>query len=205
MKTPDLKLFIFYLLILTSCSKEYELDKSIFIPDKEYPSLPAYTELGYNTFGALYDRQPFVNTDYNVPIKILNTGGKTSFSLKGHMGESKYHYYVSNEKSMILTFDLYGFQPGSLSDLTELNDTIIDLTNSLCKVTLTFDSVKYYATVLNGSLYFKKAQNLFVDKQQYEIVLSGVFDFQALIHNEPISITMGRFDLGIAKDNFFTY
>ena len=44
-----------------------------------------------------------------------------------------------------------------------------------------------------------------VDKQQYEIILSGVFDFQALINNEPTSISMGRFDVGIANDNFFKY
>jgi hypothetical protein len=205
MKTQLIKFSIILLVIISSCSKEYELDKSIFIPDKDYPSLPAYTEWGYNTFGALYDREPFVNSDLKVPFKIVCTGGKTSFSLKGHIGKSSYYYYESNEKPIILNFDLLGFVPESLSNLIELNDTIIDLTNPLCKVSLTLDTVKYSLTILNGSLNFKRAQNLIVDKQQYEIILSGIFDFQALINNEPTSISMGRFDVGIANDNFFKY
>jgi hypothetical protein len=205
MNTHIAKFTLIILIIFSSCSKEYELDKSIFIPDKDYPSLPAYTEWGYNTFGALYDREPFVNTDFSVPTKIICTGGKTSFSLKGHMGESRYYYYESNDEPIILNFDLIGFEPESLSDLIELNDTIIDLTNPLCEVSITLDTVKYSATVLNGSLNFKRAQNLFIDKQQYEIILSGIFDFQAIINNEPTTISMGRFDVGIANDNFFKY
>lgn len=199
-------IFTFILLIISSsCSKEYELDKSIYISDKDYPSLPAYTEWGYNTFGALYDREPLVNTNYSVPTKIICTGGKTSFSLKGHLGGSEYYYYGSNENPIILNFDLLGFEPETLSDLIELNDTIIDLTNPLCKVSMASDTVNYSITVLNGSLNFKRAQNLIVDKQPYEIILSGIFDFQALINNEPTSISMGRFDVGIANDNFFKY
>jgi hypothetical protein len=205
MKTYLAKFTLILLIISSSCSKEYELDKSIFIADKDYPSLPAYTEWGYNTFGALYDREPFVNTDFSVPTKIICTGGKTSFTLKGHLGESRYYYYVSNGKPIILNFDLLGFVPESLSDLIELNDTIIDLRNPLCKVSLTVDTAKYSLTILSGSLNFNRAQNLIVDKQQYEIILSGIFDFQALINNEPTSISMGRFDVGIANDNFFKY
>jgi hypothetical protein len=205
MKTHLAKFSLIFLIIISSCSKEYELDKSIFIPDKDYPGLPAYTEWGYNTFGALYDREPLVNTDFNVPTKIVCTGGKTSFSLKGHMGRSSYSYYVSYEKPIILNFDLYGFLPQSLSDLLELNNTTIDLTSSQCKVSITSDTIKFNVTILNGSLTFKRAQNLVVDKQQYEIVLSGIFDFQALINNEPTSISQGRFDVGIANDNFFRY
>lgn len=205
MRTQLIKYGIILLVIISACSKDYELDKSIFIQDKDYPYLPAYTEWGYNTFGALYDRQPFVNSDLKVPFKIICTGGKTSISLKGHIGESLYYYYHSNQKPIILNFDLIGFVPESLSNLIELHDTIIDLTSPLCKVSLTLDTVKYSLTVLNGSLNFKRAQNLIVDKQPYEIILSGIFNFQALINNEPTSISMGRFDMGIANDNFFKY
>ena len=56
MKNNLIKITIGLAIILASCSKEFELDKSVFIPDKDYPDLPAYTEWGYNTFGALYDR-----------------------------------------------------------------------------------------------------------------------------------------------------
>jgi hypothetical protein len=200
-----LAIFTSLLILLSSCSKENELDKSIFVPDKDNPSLPEYSEWGLNTFGAFYDREPFVNTDYKVPAKIICTGGKTTFSLKGHLGESTYYYYISYEKPIILNFDLLGFTPESLTDLMALNDTTIDLANPLCKVSIMLDTVKCDATVLNGYLNFKRVQNLIVDKQQYEIILSGIFDFQALINNEPSTISSGRFDVGIAGDNFFIY
>jgi hypothetical protein len=198
-------IFAGLLILISSCSKESELDKSIFIPDKDNPSLPEYSEWGFNTFGALYDREPFVNTDYKVPAKIICSGGKTTFSLKGHLGQSTYYYYISDANPIILNFDLIGFVPASLDDLMALNDTTIDLANPLCKVSVTLDTAKYDATVLNGYLNFKRVQNLIVDKQQYEIILSGIFDFQALINNEPSSISLGRFDVGIAGDNFFVY
>jgi hypothetical protein len=192
------------MIIFAACSKEFELDKSVFIPDKDYPELPAYTEWGYNTFGALFDRELFLYNDFSVPAKIINTGGKTSFTLKGHKGQTG-NYYSNNVNSMSLNFDLYGFLPESFSALIALNDTIIDLTNPQCKVSLTVDTVKTQVKILNGTLDFKRAQNLIVDKQQYEVILSGTFEFQALIANEPKSITVGRFDIGIGVDNFFKY
>ena len=204
MKNNIIKITIGLAIILASCSKEFELDKSVFIPDKDYPDLPAYTEWGYNTFGALYDRELFLYNNSSVPAKVINTAGKTSFTLIGHKGQSGYSY-SNNENSMSLNFDLYGFQPASFSNLMALNDTIIDLTSPLCKVSLMVDTIKYQVAVLNGTLNFKRAQNLIVDKQQIEVILSGTFEFQALIDNEPTSITAGRFDVGIGTDNFFKY
>lgn len=204
MKINLIRITIGLVITLASCSKEFELDKSVFIPDKDYPDLPAYTEWGYNTFGALYDRELFLYNDINIPVKVINTGGKTSFTLKGHKGQSGSYYY-SNGNSMSLNFDLYGFLPASFSNMIELNDTIIDLTSPLCKVSLMVDTVKHQVVVLNGTLNFKRAQNLIVDKRQIEVILSGTFEIQALIENEPTSITAGRFDVGIGPDNFFKY
>jgi hypothetical protein len=191
-------------IILSSCSKEFELDKSVFIPDKDYPDLPAYTEWGYNTFGALYERELFLYNDISMPVKVINTGGKTSFTFKGHKGQPGSSYY-NIDNSMSLNFDLYGFLPASYTNLAELNDTIIDLASPLCKVSLMIDTVEHQVVVLNGTLNFKRAQNLFVDKKQIEVILSGTFEIQALIENEPTSITAGRFDVGIGPDNFFKY
>jgi hypothetical protein len=201
MKKQLLNISILILLVFTECSKETELRKSIFIPDHDFPSLPAYTEWGYNTFGAFYDREIFTYNDYDVPAKVINTGGKTSFTLKGQKGSSYYYDYTP----MSMTFDLYGFSPESISDLIALNDTIIDLTNVLCKVSVIIDTVKYQQTILNGILEFKRAQNLIVDKKQVEVILSGTFEFQSLVGNEPISLTLGRFDIGISRDTFFKY
>ena len=204
MKNNLIKVTFGFAIILASCSKEFELDKSVFIPDKDYPDLPAYTEWGYNTFGALYERELFLYNDISIPVKVINTGGKTSFTFKGHKGQSGSYYYNS-DNSMSLNFDLYGFLPASYTNLIELNDTIIDLAGPLCKVSLMMDSVEHQVVVLNGTLNFKRAQNLFVDKKQMEVILSGTFEIQALIENEPTSITAGRFDVGIGPDNFFKY
>lgn len=190
---------------VASCSKETELQKSIFIPDDDYPSLPAYSEWGYNTFGAYYDRELFIYSDNEVPVKIINTGGKTSFVLKGK-GSSSYDYYDPYyNTNMSICFDLYNFSPDSFSNLIILNDTIFDLTSPQCKVIVTIDTVKHEEKILNGNLHFIRAQKLIVDKNQIEVILSGYFEFQALVDEEPISVSLGRFDVGIGSDNFFKY
>ena len=96
------------LLLIVACSKETELGKSVFIPDSDFPDLPAYSEWGYNTFGAYYDRELFVYNESEVPAKVINTGGRTSFLLKGQKGTSG-GYYSYNQVEMSISFDLYGF------------------------------------------------------------------------------------------------
>ncbi len=192
------------LLFSLACSKETELKKSVFIPDKDFPDLPAYTEWGYNTFGAYYDRELFIYTEYDVPAKIINNGGKTSFLLKGRKRGPDY-YYDYNPVSMSISFDLYGFDPVTFTDLLSLNDSIVDLTGEDFKMVVTIDTVKHEEQIMSGTLWFKRAQHLVVDKNQVEVILSGEFDFSALVNEEPISITLGRFDVGIGRDNFFRY
>jgi len=192
------------LLVLASCSDEMELKKSVFIPDDNNPDLPAYTEWGYNTFGAYYDRQRFLYDDYTMPAKMINTGGKTSFTLKGHISPSGYDYYGSANE-MSLTFDFYSLDPQLYTDLITLNDLTVDLTGSTIKVRGKIDTTNFDIEILNGTIVFKRAQNLLVDKKMIEIILSGTFEFQALVDDEPISVTLGRFDVGIGKDNFYRY
>ncbi len=194
--------FIVLCLIALSCSKDYDLQKSIFIPDESYPNLPAYSEWGYNTFGAYFDRDLFIYNDYNVPVKVINTGGKTSFILIGQKGNSDY-YSVRNDMSVC--FDLYGFDPVTYQDLVLLNDSVIDLTNPLCKVRIKIDTTETVANILNGILTFKRVQNLIVDKQNTEAIVSGTFEFQTFYKDEPVSLTHGRFDVGVGIDNFFKY
>ena len=70
MKTYILIILRLIAAFLTSCKKENELKKSVFIYDPENIDLPEYSEWGYNTFGAYYDREIFVSTDEAVPAKI---------------------------------------------------------------------------------------------------------------------------------------
>jgi len=192
------------LLLITACSKESELKKSVFIPDAENPSLPAYTEWGYNTFGALYERDIFIYNDREIPAKIISTGGITSFVLKGQLGASGY-YYSYDSYDMSLSFDLKDFVPSAYTDLVELNDTIFDLTQPDIQVFITLDTIRSEVHILEGGLEFKRAQQLIVDTKQIEVILSGHFKFQALVDEEPVSITEGRFDVGIGADNFYHY
>lgn len=204
MKKSILYFPIILALLTAACDDETELKKSVFIHDKVYSDLPAYTEWGYNTFGAYYDMVPFISNESGVPAKMINTGGKTSFMLKGHMSQGYYYYYdYSNETSLI--FDFYSFDPQVYTDLLSLNDITVDLTGSNCRVRVQRDTTSSDLDILSGEIVFKRAQNLLVDKKMVEIILSGTFEFQALIDDEPISVTLGRFDVGIGKDNFFRY
>lgn len=185
---------------LTSCMKENELKKSVFIYDPENTDLPAYSEWGYNTFGAYYEREIFVSNDGLVPAKIIVSDTSFSFLLDGQKGSS---YYYSGYSEMLITFTLSGFMPAHYTDLALLNDSVIDLTNPSCYVFVTIDTVKYTADILNGNLNFNRIQILQVDQQQVEAILSGYFDFKAIINNKPVTISDGRFDVGIGPDNFY--
>lgn len=191
-------------LIASGCSKEAELKKSVFIPDKEFSELPAYTEWGYNTFGAFYDRQLFLYSDQEVPAKIINTQGNTSFVLKGQK-DSYGYYYWNDANEMSVTFYISGPDPSVYSDLVSLNGARIDLSDPENRIIIFMDGETIEPQVLEGELVFKKAQQLFVDKQQIEVILSGLFSFKALVNGNPVSLSEGRFDVGISNDNFFKY
>jgi hypothetical protein len=188
------------LFIIAGCTKENELKKSVMIYDTEFTDLPAYSEWGYNTFGAYYDRQVFISNSETVPAKVIVTDSTMSFLLDGR---NNYSYSLSNDIAM--TFKLTGFTPASYADLIALNDTTFDLTNPAYKVIVTIDTMEYLANILSGDLYFKRAQNLLVDEKQTEVILSGYFGFQALVNNKPVTISDGRFDVGIGPDNFYNF
>ncbi len=212
-----MKKYIFLLLslaayFLSACTKssEFELEKSVYHADPDYPSLPAYSEWGYNTFGAYYERMLFVYNDNEIPAKFINTGGITRFILKGQLdqvnyNDDPYYYSGSNHPSMSITFELPGFSPQIYTDLLQLNDTIIDLTGPGCNVSAVIGNDSIDMQLFNGNLQFKRAQHLLVDKASLQVILSGYFDFKALVQGEPISVSYGRFDVGIGDQDFYYY
>jgi hypothetical protein len=197
--------------IVVACkSSEFELEKSVYNADPYYPSLPAYSEWGYNTFGAYYDRELFTYNEKEVPAKVINTAGKTSFILKGGLdqidyNDAYYSGYNTTYAEMSIAFELPGFLPETYIDLEQLNDTVIDLTNPECHVYATIDTSTFEMQIFNGELQFIRAQQLLVDKKPTKVILSGYFDFKALVDGEPISVSYGRFDVGIGEFNFFNY
>jgi hypothetical protein len=190
-------------LLLVSCSKDYELTKSVYKQDLEFTDLPAYSEWGYNTFGVYYDRTPFVFNDETIPAKALNTNNEFSFLLSGQLGA--YSYYSSSYSEMSLKFVFTDTIYEEYQDLVSLNNTTIDLTNPLYKVILEKDQSTDTLDIISGELYFKRVQNLKVDTKPVEIILSGYFGFKALIGGKPVTFSEGRFDVGIGTSNFYYY
>lgn len=185
---------LFTALGLLSCENT-ELEKSVFISDIDYPELPKYSEWGYNTFGAYIDREVFVSNNTKIPFKIINTNNITSFIFHG---EKEY-------REMLLIFKLSGYNPQSSGDLIILNDTIINLKSPDIQIEIIEDGKTKECILLNGYFHIKRSQNLIVDGKQTEIILSGIFEFQALLNGIPTTMSDGRFDVGIAKDNFYSY
>ena len=189
------------ILFLTACKKESKLTKSVWIHDSEFPDLPAYSEWGYNTFGTYYDGEAFIS-ESKTPSKVIFADSMLSFILQGIRETSS--SYLSHQ-DMALTFKLSGLTIQHYSDLTILNDTIINLKDSTCQVIVTIDSTQHLATILDGELQIKRVQNLFVDRNQVEVILSGYFEFRAIINGTPITVSDGRFDVGIGSGNCYIY
>jgi hypothetical protein len=191
----SLLIFLLFLFVFTGCKKEIELQKSVFIHDETFPDLPQYSEWGYNTFGAYYDREAFISNDMDVPVKVIVTNDTTLFVFQGEKGSV----------DMSMKFSIANYSPTNYADLILLNDSIINLDTTICKITVIIDGISYNANILNGNLEFSRAQKLFVDTKQIEVILSGRFEFQAIVNNLPITISEGRFDVGVGQNNFFKY
>jgi len=192
-----IKYLFLILIIIISCKKDKNLRDSIFIEDVESPGLPIYSEWGYNTFGAYYDREVFISNDKKVPLKIIVTNDTMTFNFFGQLGNTSYN-------NMTMKFYFTNFLPVYYEDLLQLNDTIIYLNNTN-KISINIYGSNVNVTLLNGYFKVDKAQLLFVDTKETEVILSGHFEFQALINNEPIAISDGRFDIGVNQSNFFSY
>lgn len=200
MKTHILLIITLLSILVTACYKDNELKNSIFIYDPENRDLPAYSEWGYNTFGAYYDREIFVSNNKLVPAKVIVTATDFSFLLEGQKGTSRYN---STLPDMGMSFTLSSFKATSYADLAQLNDSTINLLNPDCVVSVTIEEKKHSANIIEGKLIFNRVQILQVDKKQVEAILSGHFEFKAIINDKPITISDGRFDVGIGSDNFY--
>ena len=198
MKIPRLIYLLFLLPFVTySCYKmeDYNLTRSIFIEDPYSPGLPVYSEWGYNTFGTYIDRTPFISTDNVLPVKILVNTDTLNLLLRGRM----------EYQNVDLKFSIKGYSPANFFELSELNNTTINLKESGRAVTLKIGDETKILNLIEGELKIAKVQRLFVDEESTRIIMSGYFNFKTFLNNEPVAITNGRFDLGIGYENFFNY
>jgi hypothetical protein len=179
------------------------LDETVFIPDVNDPNLPAYTEWGYNSFGAKYEQAYFVmhvdkydkygyKTD--TPCKITYQQGILHFSFIGRITHRE--KMNDTDKKVTLTISFPVSPMGSFKDLQSLHNTTIDLTGTDCTLENGGDTTSI--APLSGHLTIKRAQLLYVDDQLNRAILSGVFD----LNGKAEKFTDGRFDFGINASNF---
>jgi hypothetical protein len=189
--------------LLGACSRDSELQQSIFIPDPVYSDLPIYSEQGYNTFGAYYDRQPFTSTSPSVPFKAISTQNKTEFVFTGVLGA--FNAYSGSATPFSMTLTIANSNPSAFVDLVSWNGVTMDLTDPRYSLSITDESSTYFPQVLNGSFTVNRARMVYVDDQLQEVTLSGVFNFQLIVNQIPVTMSNGRFDMGVDSDNFFSY
>lgn len=182
--------------LFSSCdSADFELSKSVFIEDYDYPGLPVYSEWGYNTFGMYIDRGVFVSSEEVFPVKIIVNPDTMNITFSGRY----------NEVPATLRISLIGYAPADYPELIGLNDSVVDLKDSNCIVTLKYANETTTLKIIQGSIVFKRVQNLYVDKEFAKTILSGTIAFKTFMSNEPVAITNGRFDLGVGYENFYYY
>ena len=198
-----MKKHILYSIVITafifaSCSSydsDYYLEQSVFVSDPENPGLPEYSEWGYNTFGTYIDRQAFTSDSYNLPAKIIVYGDTLNLLLTGSGGLFP---------TSTLKFSFIGFSPKEYTDLIELNNETIDLTDKdKCIITMIKSNETIELTPFNGQFVFSRVQNLYVDNKLDKSIISGRFRFQTEYKNDYITIDKGRFDFSIGYDNFY--
>lgn len=191
---------VFFLCLLSGCF-EPDLQRSIFLPDPDYPELPRYSEWGYNTFGAFFDRQPFISNDAESPLKVVEERGSVSFLFTGQRGLVSY----APGEPFSINFVFPDLQVERYDDLMVLHNSLWDLANENMEVIVAEGHSRDTLEVLNGTLRFRRAQYLLVDQKAEQVILSGIFEFQAVRDGVPVTVSNGRFDVGVADHNFFRY
>jgi hypothetical protein len=199
MKTKKVIGFFLLLALSGRCVIEDDLHRTIFIRDKQYRDLPEYSEWGYNTFGAFMNDDVFVSGEnywYPATISANDTAMTLSF-----LGEKR-----SKEKDtteMTLSFVIPRNSPHDDRYLLDLNDEVFDLKNISVQVHIMPDTTIHPVTIQSGEIHFIRVQNLLVDNNPEETILSGTFEFQGILDGNPLSVTLGRFDVGVIY--YYTY
>ena len=188
-------LILLIVILFFSCAKN-DLDRTIFIPDEEDYNLPAYTEWGYNTFGAEYERDYFLASNKIIPCKIVVKENQLQFLLSGK---------IRNNKEMTLMLIFPSTEIKDYKELLQLHKMEIDLSAENCIVKILQNGQEQILDIIEGNLLFKRVQLLSVDDQVNRVILSGTFELNFLQNNFPTSISNGRFDLGITKNLFYAY
>ena len=188
------------LIAMTACSKS-DFKQTQYIEDPDYPGLPIYSEMGYNTFGAYINEQPFtVSNDNYLPFYLVADRDYLTMSLYGRRDTSLDMVFILPIDS---TYHLEDYH-----SLLALDGKTfpIDTTPTSCNVLFDGLFAPEIESIYSGYIKFEKVQQLIVDKTDTEVVLSGKFQFRAFTTDSTrIDVTGGRFDLGVDNANFVNF
>ena len=199
-----MKKYIFILSVMlaaTACSKS-DFKQTQYIDDPDYPGLPIYSEMGYNTFGAYINEQVFnVSYEHGRPFYLVADREKLTMTFYGQD--------YRNNLNMIFTLPIdstYHLEDyHSLLTLDGKTFTIDTIPTS-CNIKMEGSYAPNIESIYSGYIKFEKVQQVIVDKQDAEVVVSGKFQFRAFTHDGTrIDVTGGRFDLGVDNANFVNF
>ena len=185
------------ILLISSCVED-EMNKTIFVADATDVNLPAYSERGFNSFGAQYERRYFLSANDIVPCKITVQNGIMTFFLSGRMVTGYSSSGIREEMSLYFSFPVNETM-NNYKDLMALHQQHFNLTDNSCKIKLVRDSRTEEIAILSGNLSFNRVQLLRINEQEDRVVISGVFDLTFLRNDMPEAISKGRFDVGISN------
>lgn len=193
--------------IFISCSKDddykYELQETVWVSDENEPKLPMYTEQGYNTFGARFNREYFLSYRNGSQFPCLFS------SKENNKLEMTFNGHVSSKGMQLKIVFPCGQAIRSWKEMVALNGKTIDLTDPNVVVTTSYvdnydnTSESYTITPHNGSITFKKVNLLNIDGVVREAVVAGEFNFGYEYNGNRYIISSGRFDIGVDEDIFW--
>lgn len=188
------------LFAITSCDKS-DLKEIQYIDDPDYPGLPIYSDLGYNTFGAYFNQKVFTIHSSNRPFYMVADHDGLSMTLYGQLDSSP----------LTLTFNVPLDTTFILEDYHDLlaldgSSFAIDTLPTACTIMLEGSYAPTFVSIYSGKITFDDIRQVVVDKDDAEVIVAGKFQFRAIKENGTyLDVVGGRFDLGIDDSNFVNF
>ena len=188
------------LIAMTACSKS-DFKETQYISDPDFPGLPIYSEMGYNTFGAYINQNVFYCNQGDRPFYLVADRESLTMTLYG--------WNDGSSLNMIFTLPIdTTYHLEDYHSLLALNGKTFEIDTTPTSCNVKFEG--YYSpeieSIYSGYIKFEKVQQVLVDKTDAEVVVSGKFQFRAFTPNGTrIDVTGGRFDLGVDNANFVNF
>ncbi len=198
--------------LLVACFSTYdEIEDSVWIDDSEISGLPAYTECGYNTFGARYFGSSFFfSRNKDKPGYFIWRNDSLTFTLNGFLEDHDVivdqdeYAHSGYYRKMTLSIQFPCDTVKSFEELMCLDQKTIDLTDSVNKVYVYimdfYNRTRIYPN--SGTFDFKRVQRLFLDDKAEAMIVSGTFDVLSDVGGRILTLKDGRFDIGIKEECF---